>query len=173
VLVVSTKALETYFNDHLAGSKLGVDLAKQIVERCEGTPLEAPMKQIAAEIESERDTLTDMMERVGASENQVKQATAWVGEKASRLKLSGVGGLLGGDDDYGLFMSIETLKLGVTGKLGLWEVLEQQAPFHDGLDPAELRTLADRARKQRDTLELARLEVGARALDADGGTAAG
>lgn len=170
---MSTKALETYLNDHLAGSKLGVDLAKQIVERCEGTPLEAPMKRIAAEIEEERDKLTEIMERVGASENQVKQATAWVGEKASRLKLSGVGGLLGGDEEYGLFMSIETLKLGVVGKLGLWEALKQQAAFHDGLDPIELETLAGRAREQRDTLENARLDVAARALDADGGTAAG
>jgi hypothetical protein len=130
------------------------------------------MSQIAAEIDQERDTLTDIMGRVGASENQVKQATAWVGEKASRLKLSGVGGLLGGDDDYGLFMSIETLKLGVVGKLGLWEALLQQAPQYEGLDPVELGTLADRARKQAETLERARLELAARALDADGGAEA-
>jgi hypothetical protein len=169
---MTTKALETYLNDHLAGSRLGLDLANQIAERCEGTPRAAPMKQIAAEIDEERDKLTEIMDRVGASENQVKQATAWVGEKASRLKLSSLGGLLGGDDDYGLFMSIETLKLGVIGKLGLWEALLQQASQHDGLDPVELGTLASRAREQADALERMRLEIAARALDADGGAAA-
>jgi hypothetical protein len=170
---VTTKALETYLNDHLAGSRLGVDLANQLAERCEGTPHEASMKRIAAEIDEDRDKLTEIMARVGASENQIKQATAWVGEKASRLKLGDLGGLIGShDEDYGLFMSIETLKLGVIGKLGLWEALLQQATHHDGLDPVELGTLATRARGQADELERARLQVGARALDADGGAAA-
>jgi hypothetical protein len=161
---MATKALETYLNDHLAGSRLGVDLAERLREMTEGTPREATMASLATEIAEDRDKLAELMERVGATENQVKQATAWVAEKASRLKLSGVGS---GDDDYGLFLSLETLSLGVAGKLGLWEALLQQAPGRDGLDPAELETLATRARKQREVLERERLAVAVSALDAD------
>jgi hypothetical protein len=162
---MASKTLETYLNDHLAGSRLGLDLAKQIRDRTEGTPLYETLTQIAAEIEDERDRLTNLMERLGASENQVKQATAWVGEKASRLKLSDLGGLIGsGDEDYGLFISLETLELGVIGKMRLWEALKEVSPLHDGLDPAQLEGLAAQARRQRDQLEQARLAVAKRAF---------
>jgi hypothetical protein len=162
---MANKALETYLNDHLAGSRLGVDLARQIRDRAEGTPLHATMAQIADEIDAERDQLTELMDRVGASENQIKQATAWVGEKASRLKLSDLGGLIGsGDEDYGLFISLETLELGVIGKQRLWEALKEVSVHHDGLDPAELEALADQARRQRDAIESERLTVAKRAF---------
>lgn len=159
---MANKALETYLNDHLAGSRLGVDLANKIVEQAQGTPLEAPMTQVATEIEEDREKLVEIMERVGATENPVKQATAWFAEKASRLKL---GGITGGDDhEFEVFMSLETLALGVAGKLGLWEALEQQAGHHEGLDQAELVSLADRARSQLDVLMRERLAAAARAL---------
>ncbi len=163
---MSDKALETYLNDHLAGSRLGVDLASQIRDRSEGTPLHETMTWVATEIEEDRERLTELMERVGASENQVKHATAWVAEKASRLKLSDFGGLLGGDEDYGLFISLETLELGVTGKLRLWEALKEVAVHHDGLDAVELEALADRARNQRDALQRERLAAALQALPA-------
>jgi hypothetical protein len=163
---MSEKSLETYLNDHLAGSKLGVDLAEQIRDRSEGTPLHETMTWVAAEISEDRDKLSELMERVGASENQVKQATAWVAEKASRLKLSDFGGLLGGDEEYGLFISLETLELGVAGKLRLWEALKEVAVHHDGFNAAELEALAERARNQRDALERERLAAALRALSA-------
>jgi O-acetylhomoserine/O-acetylserine sulfhydrylase-like pyridoxal-dependent enzyme len=125
------------------------------------------MTWVAAEIAEDRDKLTELMERVGASQNQVKQATAWVAEKASRLKLGDFGGVLGGDEDYGLFMALETLKLGVAGKLSLWDALAKVAAEHDGLDPVELAALADRASKQLDALERGRLDAASRALADD------
>lgn len=161
---MATKSLETYLNDHLAGSRLGVDLARQIRDRADTPELRDATGKIADEIDAERDKLTAMMDRVGASQNQVKQTTAWLGEKASRLKLSELGGLLGGDENYGVFISIEALELGVTGKLRLWEALRQQAGQHDGLDPVELEELAEQARKQIDVLERERLAAAARAL---------
>jgi hypothetical protein len=161
---MAKKSLETYLNDHLAGSRLGVDLARQIRDRASTPELRDAAAKIADEIDEERDTLTAIMERVGASENQIKQTTAWLGEKASRLKLSELGGLLGGDEDYGMFMSIETLVLGVNGKLRLWEALQQQADHHEGLDPVELERLAKQAREQIAVLDRERLAAAARAL---------
>ncbi len=161
---MAMKSLETYMNDHLAGSRLGVDLAAQIRDRAEGTELHATMAKLTAEIEEDREKLSELMERVGAAENQVKQATAWVAEKASRLKLSDFGGLVGGDEDYGMFMSLETLVLGVNGKLRLWEALKQQAANHEGLDPIELEALAERARGQIAVLDRERLAAASQAF---------
>ncbi len=161
---MSKKSLETYLNDHLAGSRLGHDLAEQIRDRAESAELKAAMTKLVEEISEERDKLAEIMDRVGASQNQLKQTTAWLGEKASRLKLSELGGLLGGDEDYGMFMSLETLVLGVNGKLRLWEALKQQAPHHDGLDPAELEHLAQMAREQIAVIDRERLAAAARAL---------
>ncbi len=36
---MADKAMDVYLNDHLAGAKLGSDLAKQLRARSEGTPL--------------------------------------------------------------------------------------------------------------------------------------
>lgn len=164
---MASKALETYLNDHLAGSRLGADLAAQIRDRAGGTDLHPAMAKLTAEIEEDRQALTEVMDRVGAAQNQVKQATAWVSEKASRLKLSELGGLIGGDEDYGMYISLETLELGVNGKLCLWQTLKQQAAEHDGLDPIELEALADRARSQIAVLDRERLAAATRAFAAD------
>lgn len=161
---MATKSLETYLNDHLAGSRLGLDLARQIRDRADTPELRDAATKLADEIEEEIETLTGIMDRAGASQNPIKQATAWAAEKASRLKLSELGGLLGGDEDYGMFMSIETLVLGVNGKLRLWEALKQQADHHEGLDSAELERLAEQAREQIAVLDRERLAAAARAL---------
>jgi hypothetical protein len=84
-------ALETYLNDHLAGATLGLDHAKQLAER---VPV---VERLAQEIEEDRNALIDLMKRVDASENPVKKATAWVSEKAGRLKFS--------DDDLGTYLA--------------------------------------------------------------------
>jgi hypothetical protein len=86
---MADKAMNVYLNDHLAGAMLGSDLAEQIQAQSEGTALGELMKSLAPEIEEDRQTLIALMERFDISRNPVKQATAWMAEKASRVKLSG------------------------------------------------------------------------------------
>jgi hypothetical protein len=147
---MADKALDTYLNDHLGGAMLGSDLAEQIRDRSEGTPLGDKMTRIAAEIEQDRQTLIDLMEALGTSKNPVKQASAWVAEKASRLKFAGWSS---GEPEFGLFMALETLTLGVEGKLSLWKALKQVAGNYPQLAAADLDTLIDRAQSQHETLE--------------------
>jgi hypothetical protein len=78
-----------YLNDHLAGATFGADLARQLEARTDGTDFQPEMSRLAAEIEADLDTLTDLMKRIGATRNPSKQVTAWVAEKASPLKLTG------------------------------------------------------------------------------------
>ena len=87
---MADKPMDVYLNDHLAGAMLGSDLAEQIQKENEGTPLGDLMATLAPQIEEDRETLIDLMERMGTSKNPVKQATTWLAEKASRPKFSGM-----------------------------------------------------------------------------------
>ena len=158
---MADKAIDVYLNDHLAGAMFGTDLAEQIHDRSEGTPLGDVMASIAPQIEEDRQTLIDLMEQMGTSKNPVKQATTWVAEKVSRVKFAGESS---GEPELGIFMALESLTLGVTGKLALWKALMQVANQYEPLAALNLEQLADRARSQLEALERERLAAGRDAL---------
>ena len=64
---MADKAMDVYLNDHLAGAMLGSDLAEQLRKENEGTPLGELMATLAPRIEDDRQTLIDLMERMGTS----------------------------------------------------------------------------------------------------------
>ena len=71
------------------------------------------MESLAPQIEHDRETLIELMQRLDTSKNPIKQTTAWIAEKASRAKFSG---MTSGQPELGTFMALETLALGVRGK---------------------------------------------------------
>lgn len=154
-------ALNTYLNDHLAGATLGVDHARQIANNNAGSDFGIEMERIAQEVEEDRETLIGLMERIGAPRNHVKTATAWVAEKAGRVKFSG---LSARDRDLGNFLALETMSLGVEGKLALWTALREVAPHYPDIAAMDLERLIDRARGQRSALESERLSSARHAL---------
>ena len=158
------KALDVYLNDHLAGAMLGTDLAEQIGDMAEGTPLEDTMRDISAEIEQDRQSLIELMEALGTTKNPVKQLTTWLAEKASRPKFSG---FTSGTPEQGMFMALESLMLGVGGKLALWRALREVEGDHPALAEAPLDALIQRALSQQELLDRERLAAGRRALSAD------
>ncbi|MDQ6820157.1 MAG: hypothetical protein M3076_07445 [Actinomycetota bacterium] len=121
---MADKAMDVYLNDHLTGATLGSDLAEQIRNRHEGTPLGEVMRSIAPQVEEDRQTLIDLMERMGTAKNPVKQASGWLAEKVSRVKFSAA---VSGEPDHGAFMALESLTLGVEGKMALWTALKEVA----------------------------------------------
>ncbi len=158
---MADKAIDVYLNDHLAGAMLGRDLAEQIRSRSHGTALGQLMESLAPEIEQDRQTLIELMRRVGSSKNPVKQATAWIAEKVSRAKFSG---MTSRDPELGTFMALETLALGVRGKACMWTALKQVADEHPPIASMNLDELIDRAHTQQDALERERLAAGMRAF---------
>jgi hypothetical protein len=158
---MADKAIDVYLNDHLAGAMLGSDLAEQIQAQNDGTALGELMETLASQIEQDRQTLIELMEQLEISKNPVKQATAWVAEKASRVKLSGMSS---GDSELGTFMALETLALGVQGKACLWTALKQVADQHPPIAALNLDQLIDRAHAQKAALEHERLAAAERAL---------
>jgi hypothetical protein len=100
------------------------------------------------------------MDAVGASRNPVKQAGAWLGEKVTRLKLAT------SEKDLANLISVETLCLGVQGKIYLWTALGKVAGDHEALSGMDFDALLKRAQAQQDGLERHRLGLAQAALGA-------
>jgi hypothetical protein len=149
------KLLGTYLNDHLAGSTVGMELSRRAASSNEGTELGAFLGQLAGEIEEDRDTLVEIMERLGIGKDRLKIAAGWVGEKAGRLKPNN---RLFSYSPLSRLVELEGLALGVEGKRSLWQVLrELEEPL---LAEFDFDALLERARSQRDQLQDRRLAAG-------------
>jgi hypothetical protein len=154
---MADKPLDVYLNDHLAGSHFGADLARRLARRMGGTTMYA----LADEIAEDRDTLQQVMDRLGTARNPVKEATTWMAEKVSHVKLSG---LTAGHNEHGLFMALETLSLGIEGKAVLWVALAGVRDRYPALHDFDLKGLRERAGSQRRVVEAERAAAARRAF---------
>jgi uncharacterized coiled-coil protein SlyX len=157
---MARNGLDVYLNDHVAGSTMGLDLARRLASQVEGA-LGQVMAGIADEIERDRETLERLMDRVGTSQNPVKQGITWMAEKASRLKFSGA---TTGDRELGTLLALETLSLGVEGKRCLWESLALIPDADPAIQELDLSELTARAASQRATIDRERLALVPKAL---------
>lgn len=153
--------LETYLNDHLAGSVAGSALASKISSEYADTRFGVFLTALAGEIEQDKATLEELMERLGIQRDPIKQAAGWMLEKLSRLKLSQP---MVGNQDLKRLMEFEMLSLGIEGKLSMWRALIELSDTHPALAATDLAGLAQRAESQRSTLEEHRLQVVGAAL---------
>jgi hypothetical protein len=138
--------LAIYLNDHLAGATVGVELARRLRGSNESDArFSAPLAEICAEIEADRATLEQAMERLAIGRSRVKPAAAWVGEKLGRLKLNGQ---LRGYSPLSRLIELEALYIGITGKMRMWSALERTLGAR--LDEIDFAQLVERASQQRD-----------------------
>jgi len=147
--------LAIYLNDHLAGSTVGVELARRARGANSGSELGQLLDRLGREIEEDRDTLGAVMDAVGARRDRLKKAAAWLGEKAGRLKLNGQ---LTGYSPLSKLIELEGLNLGIEGKSRLWAVLGELSDPR--LSSFDFPALAQRAERQRSELEPFRLAAG-------------
>jgi hypothetical protein len=159
--MASAQGLETYLNDHLAGAAGGSELASKISSEYAGTRFGPFLAELANDIEQDKATLEELMERLGIQQSVIKQGGSWIAAKISRLKLSDT---VTGDQDLKRFLEFETLSLGVEGKLSLWRALIEIRDSHPELAATDLDRLAKRAESQRSILEDHRLQVANAAL---------
>jgi hypothetical protein len=137
-------SLVTYLNDHYTGSVAAVDLVKYGARRYAGSELGAFLAGVAHEIEADRDALRAIMATAGARPHRAKHVTAWIGEKAMRLKML---------RDPQPLMLLEMLALGIHGKLLGWRALAAAGnPTRAPLDH-----LIERAESQLAQVEVHRL----------------
>ncbi len=142
--------LATYLNDHLGGSTAGADLAEKVASENEGTELGSFMRGVLTAIEEDRAALEDVMGRVGVETTVVKQAAGRLAERLSRLRMHHT---VTGDPGLSRLMELEALILGVTGKLALWQTLQELAPREPRLAGVDFEGLLGRAREQLRGLE--------------------
>jgi hypothetical protein len=153
--------LSIYLNDHLAGSTVGVNLARRAAGSNQGTSYGPVLEALAGEIQEDRQSLLDVMERLSVDEDRLKTALAWGAEKAGRLKLNGE---LRGYSPLSRLEELEALSLGVEGKLALWRTLQRTHGSDPRLSGMDLDELVRRARLQRRRLESQRARAAEEAL---------
>jgi hypothetical protein len=149
-----TDSLSTYVHDHIAGSRFALELLKRMRDRYAGDPLGTLAAELLVEIEQDRMVAENLAERLGSTRtNPVKEAVAWVGDRAGQLKLRV------GDGDLGTFEALETLALGILGKLSLWRALSMLPANDERLQGFDLEGLATRALTQHARVESCRLKL--------------
>ena len=129
--MLDRKLLGIYLNDHLAGSTVGLELARRARDSNKGNEYGDVLERVAKEIEEDREALQRLMKDLGVRRDHPKVAVAWVGEKFGRLKPNGQ---LIGYSPLSRLVELEGSRLGITGKLSLWEALAEVADEEPRLD---------------------------------------
>ena len=144
--------LVTYLEDHMAGADLAIDLLQSMKARSDDQSLSQFAANILVDVEQDEKALHDFAKTIGTGSSILKDAAAWVGEKASRIKLGS-----GSSGDFGTFEALEFLSLGIQGKLSLWHALQVMAGSDSRLSALDLDNLIVRAKTQYAKVEEQRL----------------
>ena len=146
--------LGLYLSDHLTGSTAGVDRLERMAKAYKDTDIGPALDGLWREVRDERTFLKELIESLGLRRRPYRQAVAWLGEKAGRLKTNGRP--LG--SPMTPVLEIDLMRGAVIGKLGGWETLTELAPDL-GLPRALFVQLAEQARAQADVLGRLHAEV--------------
>src|SRR5437870_3865010 len=114
------RELDSYLNDHLAGSVGALELVDHWSELYDGRPLAKFLSALRKDIKADQKTLRELMRALGTKESSVRPAGAWVAEKLSRARFAVASDDAGG---LGLVLALETMVMGITGKKLLWRAL--------------------------------------------------
>jgi hypothetical protein len=158
---MSSKALSTYLNDHLAGSVAALELLDHLAELHSDPDRKRFFTGLRAEVEEDQSVLQQLIKKVGGEESTVRKAAAWLTEKLGRVKLH--------LDDPGngqlrVLEAIEALGLGIQGKLALWRALGAVAGRVPQLQGVDYTRLEQRAMQQHQQVEGQRLQTARVAL---------
>lgn len=153
------KELDSYLNDHLAGSVGAVELLAHWAKLYRGKPLGAFFNDLESEVKADQDTLRDLMRSLGVEESKARQAGAWAAEKLGFARFVIAGDEPGG---LGLVLALEGLIMGITGKQLLWRALDAaNLPKAEGFDFKELQR---RAEEQIERIEAERIRAARQAF---------
>ena len=145
-----------YLNDHLAGSVAALELLQRLVETYQDQPLGEFFQALRVEIESDQAVLKGLLRTLGEEESTMRKAGAWIVEKLSRSKIQLDPS---NEGEMGLFLALEALVLGITGKHALWHALAVASAAIPALARLDYTNLIQKAVAQRDAVEAKRQEV--------------
>ena len=142
------KLLGLYLSDHLTGATAGLGRIERMAKDFTDTPVHAELAGLAGEIRRERELLKGLIRDLGIRRRPHRQAAAWLGEHAGRLKLNG---RLLSRSPMTLVLESELMRAAVLAKIGGWQTLEELAP-ELGLQPARFAELTAEGRSQIEAL---------------------
>jgi hypothetical protein len=156
---MAAEELQTYLNDHLAGSVAAVSLLERLIGTSESPAEQEFFRTLKQEIEDDQSTLGSLIQRVGGQESAVRRVGAWITEKFVEVKMRF-------DDPGGRRLTyleaLETLALGILGKRALWRLLDAVSDDVPDLRGMDFDRLERRAQDQHDRVEARRIEAGRR-----------
>jgi hypothetical protein len=158
---MASRSLGTYLNNHLAGSVGALELLQQLKDEDAGTKDGAVLAALYAEISAERQALEDLMAQLGITTSATRQASAWLTEKLTEVKLR-----LDDPDGQALrrFEALEALSLGITGKTALWNALAIASATAPELGRRDYARLIAQSERQFALVEGLRREAAGEAL---------
>ncbi len=153
------KELDSYLNDHIAGSVAALELIARWAQLYKDKPLGAFFIELEAEIHADQEILRRLMRSLGVEESKVRQAGAWAAEKVGRARF-----MIAGEeaDGLGLVLALEGLIMGIAGKKLLWRALA--AANLPKLEAFDFEDLQRRAEQQIERTEAERIQAARRAF---------
>ena len=130
---MSDDLLAIYLTDHLAGATGGSNRMRSLADHERSASDGAVLATIASEIEQDRRTLIRILAAAQVTPRRYKMAAAWLVERAGLLKSNGSFRR----SPLTSVLELEFLRMGVTGKIALWESL-RQTDLRDEFDFDEL-----------------------------------
>ena len=131
-----------------------LELVERLRRLSQGTYREQLFLSLGQEIEEDQQIVRLLLRSVGGKQSKVRKTAAWLTEKIGEAKLelddSGNGQLR-------LLEGLETLGLGIQGKLGLWRALSAASGQDAEIGKLDLARLERRARDQFERVEAERL----------------
>lgn len=133
-----------------------LELVDRLRRLSQGTDREQLFLTLRQEIEEDQQIVKLLLRSIGGKESKIRKAAAWLTEKVGEVKLE--------IDDSGngqlrLLEALETLGLGIQGKMGLWRALSAASSQEPEIGKLDLARLERRARDQFERVEAQRLLV--------------
>lgn len=133
-----------------------LELVDRLRRLSQGTDREQLFLSLRQEIEEDQQIVKLLLRSIGGKESTIRKAAAWLTEKVGEVKLE--------IDDSGngqlrLLEALETLGLGIQGKMGLWRALSAASSQEPEIGKLDLARLERRARDQFERVEAQRLLV--------------
>lgn len=150
-----SEPLAIYLQDHLAGARFAVQLLKNLRDQHSDEPLGDFAAALLDEVLDDFSILEQTLERVNHRHTASgKYILARLSEQLTRMKLH-----RRTRDGLGTLQKLETLALGIQGKLALWEALAEIAGPDARLRDVDFGRLISRAKSQHARVEECRMET--------------
>jgi hypothetical protein len=160
---MSLEPLAAYLNDHLTASVGALLLMDTLAERTERPALASRLRTLAGEVREDQQLLRETLERLRAGERRLAQAAAVLSEKVSEGRLALAARA---HPALATLEGLESIALGLQGKLGLFRVLDDVAPHDPRLAGLPFAARAARTEAQHAMIERERLAAAREAFDA-------